>query len=94
MSKKTFTGEGNPSDPVMGVVVPAIDGKTKHTLSTQRIASADADWSVEISNAERDVLKIVLDRDRTSKQVYGGLQGILGISRDEAATLIEFLKRL
>lgn len=88
MSKKNFEGEGNPSD--TAVFVP---GKSVQVIPLQR-TGADADWSVEISNAERDVLKKLLDRDRTSKQSHGGLGGVLAFSPMETATLIAFLRKI
>jgi hypothetical protein len=81
MSKKSFEGEGNPSSaPVVGVVVP--------------VQTAVATVKQFVSDAEREVLKKLLDRDRTSRIVHGGLKQLLQLSDDEVKSLLGFLDRI
>ena len=47
-----------------------------------------------ISDEERAVLAKVLDRDRTARVSYGGLQGLLSLSSDDAGVLLAFLSRI
>lgn len=49
---------------------------------------------VFVTIPESEVLRKVLDRDRTSAIVHGGLKGILGLTDDEARTLIGFLRKI
>lgn len=88
MAKKAFEGEGNPTD------AQFIPGKTETTLNLIRIRSGKVDWQVEISEEERLVLKVLLDRDRTSRIVHGGLKSLLTLSDEQATTLLGFLDRI
>jgi hypothetical protein len=87
MPKKTFEGEGNPTDGFP----PA---KTTTTIQLQRIRGTKVDWQVEISEEERLILKLLLDRDRTSRLVHGGLQSLLQLTDEQARTLLGLLDRL
>jgi hypothetical protein len=48
----------------------------------------------DISPREREVLKKVLDRNRTSMAVHGGLKSILVLTDEEASALLGFLERV
>lgn len=80
MSKKSFEGEGNPSAPLVGLVMP---------VQTTMVAVKPF-----VSDTEREVLKKLLDRDRTSIVVHGGLKQLLQFSDDEVKTLLGFLDRI
>jgi hypothetical protein len=54
----------------------------------------DESVHLEVTSAERDVLRKLLDRDRTSREVHGGLKSLLSFSDVEAAALLGFLKRI
>lgn len=75
MAKNVFSGEGNPSEPVM---VPAKEPVTTFSITVE----------------EKDVLKKVLDRQRTSAVVHGGLKSLLSLTDDESAVLLAFLRRV
>lgn len=47
-----------------------------------------------VSDRERAVLKIILDRDRTSRVVHGGLKSLLQLTDEDAKTLLGFLDRI
>lgn len=82
MPKKTFEGEGNPVEKPI---------ESNNLL----IGSAVPDGSVAVvSDEERRVLKVLLDRDRTSKLVHGGLKSLLALSDDDSLTLLGFLDRI
>lgn len=49
---------------------------------------------VVISPEEEDVLKKLLDRDRTSRIVHGGLKSLLTFTDDEISILLGFLDRV
>jgi hypothetical protein len=49
---------------------------------------------VELADSEVEVLRTLLDRDRTSKIVHGGLKSLLNFSDREAETLLNFLRRI
>jgi hypothetical protein len=84
---KKFEGEGNPIDVIADVTVLP----TEIVIRREPVASKP---SVLINDAERDVLKKVLDRDRTSKIVHGGLKSILSLNDDETTALLNFLRRI
>lgn len=98
MPKKNFEGEGNPtsfqiyenkdfkpepSEPT-GIKGKSELGELVVTLGT----------SVLITDAERVVLKTILDRDRTSRIVHGGLKSLLQLSDEEVKALLGFLDRI
>lgn len=94
LSPVSFSGEGNPSD--MTVVDPGspVRGHVDIKMNLTRVTSGKADWLLEMSEQERLVLRKVLDRERTSKMVHGGLKSILQLSDEDAVTFINFLKRI
>lgn len=47
-----------------------------------------------ISPGEREVLKRVLDRERTSREAHGGLRGVLSLTSADADVLLAFLRRI
>ncbi len=50
--------------------------------------------SLQISSAERAVLKVLLDRQKTSKLVHGGLKSLLTLTDDQETILLAFLERV
>jgi acyl-coenzyme A synthetase/AMP-(fatty) acid ligase len=82
--KGEFEGEGNPE---------FIPGRVEAQVQLVRLGRP-ADWAVEITEAERQVLKRLLDRERTARIVHGGLESLLTLSRDDVATLLGFLDRI
>lgn len=88
MPKKNFEGEGNPSmTPFEKIEFPKI-----MTIDPNPIMKEGK--RVELADSELTVLKTLLDRDRTSKQVHGGLKSILSLSDDETEILLNFLRRI
>jgi acetolactate synthase regulatory subunit len=82
--KTQFAGEGNPANPGPGVLdVARLHGFTVGHVEVKTV-----------SDAERKVLKTVLDRDRTGKIVHGGLKALLNLTDEDAHVLISFLKRI
>lgn len=71
------------------VVAPDADDKNDE-LEFGPILVRDVPFSVR----EIEVATIVLDRNRTSAIVHGGLKGLLGLSGDEADVLIGILKKI
>lgn len=53
-----------------------------------------AGTSTLISETERAVLKKLLDRNRTSMAVHGGLKSLFVLSDEEASALLGFLERI
>lgn len=95
MPKKNFEGEGNPSS------LHVYENKDFQGESTGFKGKSElgelvvsVGTSVLITDAEREVLKTVLDRDRTSRVVHGGLKSILQLSDEDAKTLLGFLDRI
>lgn len=89
MAKKTFEGEGNPS-----VGVPT--GETINSGLDLKISEAAKikGRAVLLTEDELRVLKVLLDRDRTSRLVHGGLKSLLTMSEDDVRTLLNFLDRV
>lgn len=85
MPKKTFDGEGNPSE-FIKTQLDKLAAEEDYYLPKRKM--------VEISDAEHEVLKKLLDRDRTSKQVHGGLKSLLTMTDDDINTLLGFLSRI
>ena len=52
------------------------------------------DTIVAISVTEREVLKKLLDRDRTSRLMHGGLKSLLTFNDYEIGLLLGFLDRI
>jgi hypothetical protein len=50
--------------------------------------------SVLISEQEKTVLKKVLDRNRTSMAVHGGLKSLFVLTDEETTALLGFLERI
>ncbi len=75
-----FSGEGNPEI----VLAEPIHVPPMEPLRQGVIITAE----------EREVLKKVLDRDRTSKLVHGGLKSLLTLTDDDVRTLLGFLDRI
>lgn len=91
MAKKNFEGEGNPVEPGPGVLdVAEVTGRVLIVKGPPAATTAGSTVAAD----ERAVLKKVLDRDRTSKQVHGGLKSLLGLTDDETAALLRFLNRI
>lgn len=84
---KKFEGEGNPSVPFEKIELPKIK-----TIDPNPIMKEGK--HVELADSELNVLKKLLDRDRTSKIVHGGLKTILSFNDEEAAVLLNFLRRI
>jgi hypothetical protein len=49
---------------------------------------------LQVSSAERAVLKVLLDRQKTSKLVHGGLKSLLTLTDDQERILLAFLERV
>jgi len=102
MSKKNFEGEGKPSSVIVKSITPTgatatiseagpvVVGVVVHAQGT---ITAVAHHTI-LTDAEKATLRVLLDRDRTSKQVHGGLRSILNLSESEAETLLNFLRRI
>lgn len=76
-----FKGEGNPVEdlqPIPVDIAPVALGPIDVRITLEEIA----------------VLKKLLDRDRTSRVVHGGLKSLLTFSDEEIGTLLGFLDRL
>lgn len=80
---KKFEGEGNPSESfnIPGEAVLRVEPTPALRVTT-------------ISDEEHRVLKTLLDRDRTSRIVHGGLKSLLGLSDDDVSVLLTFLDRI
>ncbi len=89
MAKKTFEGEGNPS-------VGTLTGEFNVGIPNLKIAEPAKSQGTPLilTNEERRVLKVLLDRDRTARQVHGGLKSLLTLSDDDVRTLLTFLERV
>jgi hypothetical protein len=88
MPKKNFEGEGNPSTvPFEKIELPKIK-----TIDPNPIMKEGK--HLELADSELAVLKVLLDRDRTSKIVHGGLKSILSLNDEQAWVLLNFLRRI
>ena len=76
--KTKFEGEGNPTEDL---------GPTGSQIPNEV-------QLVSITPLERRVLKDLLDRDRTSRIVHGGLKSLLTFNDDEIGVLLGFLDRI
>jgi hypothetical protein len=82
---KRFEGEGNPVEIAVDLPAEQVPGFVQEVVAAMAIT---------LSDAERDVLRVVLDRDRTSKLVHGGLKSLLTLTDDQATTLLGLLNRV
>lgn len=98
MAKKNFEGEGNPSAvPFEKIEFPKVNTIDPNPIMKEGNAGGGRHGHgqrVELADSELAVLKVLLDRDRTSKIVHGGLKSILSLSDAETATLLNFLRRI
>lgn len=80
-----FKGEGNPVD---------VDELKPILIADLAMTNVDRGPRVDITPEEKAVLKKLLDRDRTSRIVHGGLKSHLTFSDEEIGVLLGFLDRI
>lgn len=91
---KKFEGEGNPSEDTVAPLAPLEYLELPRLVTIDPNLIMEEGTRVEIARVEMDVLKKLLDRDRTARLVHGGLKSLLTLSDDDEAILLNFLRRI